>query len=112
MLGQQPGILSVSVALLAERAVVSYDASQGWTPEKVVAAIDEIGFDSEVLTEAKEDEVLLNVFGMTCSACTSSIERAVSAIDGVVLCKVSLTTQRAHIPVSYTHLTLPTTPYV
>lgn len=97
MLGQQPGILSVSVALLAERAVVSYDASQGWTPEKVVAAIDEIGFDSEVLTEAKEDEVLLNVFGMTCSACTSSIERAVSAIDGVVLCKVSLTTQRAHI---------------
>ena len=86
MLGKQEGILDVTVALLAERATVTYDASCGWTPEKVVEAIDDIGFDAEVVVEPKEDDVVLSIFGMTCSSCTSSLERAVS----------------------YTHLTLPT----
>ena len=56
MLGKQEGILDVTVALLAERATVTYDASCGWTPEKVVEAIDDIGFDAELVVEPKEDE--------------------------------------------------------
>lgn len=97
MLGKQEGILDVTVALLAERATVTYDASCGWTPEKVVEAIDDIGFDAEVVVEPKEDDVVLSIFGMTCSSCTSSLERVLRAEPGVVSCEVSLATQRAHI---------------
>lgn len=35
MLRTQPGILSIKVALLAERAVIEYDP-QLWTPDKLV----------------------------------------------------------------------------
>ena len=49
MLGQQPGIRSVSVALLAERAVVEYDEAQGWTPQKIADEIDDIGFEAQVI---------------------------------------------------------------
>ena len=97
MLGQKPGIESVTVALLAERATVVYDAASTWTPDKLVEAIDDIGFDAQVVPERAEDAVTLSVFGMTCSSCTSSLEHALMRVDGVVSCNVSLTLQRAQI---------------
>ena len=42
------------------------------------------------------------VTGMSCAACSARVEKAVSKVPGVESCSVSL-------PVSYTHLTLPTT---
>ncbi|KOS14403.1 copper p-type atpase [Malassezia pachydermatis] len=97
MLGQQEGIKSVSVALLAERAVVQYDAAQGWTPEKVAEEVDDIGFEARVIEAPREDEAILSVFGMTCSSCTSSVEHALLSVAGVESCGVSLTTQQARI---------------
>ena len=59
-----------------------------------------------------------NVTGMTCSACSSRVEKAVSKVPGVDMCQVNLLTNSMNvegtatgesiIPVSYTHLTLPT----
>ncbi|SHO79631.1 Similar to S.cerevisiae protein CCC2 (Cu(+2)-transporting P-type ATPase) [Malassezia sympodialis ATCC 42132] len=96
MLGQQSGIVSVSVALLAERAVVEFDAAQ-WTREKVAEAIEDIGFDAEVLEEARDNEVTLSVYGMTCASCTSSVERALRDVPGVTSVAVSLALQRAQV---------------
>ena len=73
MLGQQKGIESVNVALLAERAVVEYDADAGWTPEKIAEEIDDIGFEAEVVEEKSTEHVTLSVYGMTCASCTSSV---------------------------------------
>ena len=41
------------------------------------------------------------ITGMSCAACASHVEKAVAAVPGVQSVSVSL-------PVSYTHLTLPT----
>ena len=65
MLGQKPGIESVTVALLAERATVVYDAASTWTADKLVEAIDDIGFDAQVVPERAEDAVTLSVFGLS-----------------------------------------------
>jgi copper chaperone CopZ len=42
-------------------------------------------------------KVQLKVTGMTCSACTNSVESAVKALDGVVSASVSLLQNRAYV---------------
>ena len=56
------------------------------------------------------------VTGMSCAACSSRVEKAVSKVPGVTSCSVSLLTNSMGVEgtaseqaVSYTHLTLPTT---
>ncbi|SPO20793.1 probable CCC2 - P-type ATPase, Cu(2+)-transporting ATPase [Ustilago trichophora] len=119
MIRSQPGILSISVALLAEKATVIFDDSI-WTPEKVAEEIEDTGFDAtflEVLRTERPDADLvskeaisagassvpqldtaqLNVFGMTCASCSATIEREMAKIDGVKSISVSLSTEKARI---------------
>lgn len=96
MLRQQEGIQSVTVALLAEKAVVEYDG-QKWTPEKIAEEIEDIGFEAEQLPEEIQDVQTLKVYGMTCASCTSTVEREISAMDGVISCVVSLATEEARV---------------
>lgn len=96
MLRQQEGVYSVSVALLAEKAVVEFDPAR-WTSEQIAEEIEDIGFEASPLTQQREDSVLLNVFGMTCASCTSTVERQVGAMPGVLSCSVSLATEQAKV---------------
>lgn len=110
MLRQQEGISHVSVALLAERAVVQYDPDS-WTAEKIASEIEDIGFDAEALEdtmpaptgksltseEPSQDDVTLNVYGMTCASCVATIEKGLSETPGVISCSVALATEKAKI---------------
>ena len=96
MLRNQPGIHSVKVALLAERAVIEFDPLT-WTPEKIAEEISDIGFDAFHVPPARIDEVTLRIYGMTCSACTSTIESQLGAMPGVSSVSVSLATETAKI---------------
>ncbi|UZJ52709.1 hypothetical protein CBS101457_002029 [Exobasidium rhododendri] len=96
MLRQQEGIYSVSVALLAEKAVVEYDGSR-WTPEKIAEEIDDMGFEASVEVEIQEDAQVFKVFGMTCASCTMTVEKGVGDMDGVKSCVVSLATEEAKV---------------
>ncbi|GAA5957613.1 hypothetical protein JCM3765_001455 [Sporobolomyces pararoseus] len=92
----QEGIVTVIVALLAERAVIDFDASI-WTPEKLAEEIEEMGFEATPLEPIAEDTVILRVYGMTCGSCVSSIESALRSTPGILKATVSLTTERATI---------------
>ena len=96
MLRTQAGIISVTVALLAERAVVVYAPDQ-WTPEKLASEIEDIGFEAEVIEESQEDQVHLRIYGMTCASCSSTIERELGNHPGVLECSVNLSTEKARI---------------
>lgn len=114
MLRKQPGILNVSVALLAERAVVDYAPSQ-WSAAKIADEIEDIGFEAAVDSDVKAiappsfgedgiaeaapavEETTLAVYGMTCSACVASIESGVKELPGVLSCEVALATERAKV---------------
>ncbi|KIJ20907.1 hypothetical protein PAXINDRAFT_165731 [Paxillus involutus ATCC 200175] len=95
-LRSQPGMYSVKVALLAERAVVEYDPMV-WTPEKIMAEISDVGFDAVLIPIARSDTVTLRVYGMTCSSCTSTIENGLREIPGINSVAVSLATETAKI---------------
>jgi Cu+-exporting ATPase len=96
MLRTQAGIYSVTVALLAERAVVTYDAEK-WTPASLAEEIDDMGFEATPLEEAAEDSVTLRIYGMTCASCTGTVERALAARAGVLDASVNLTLETASV---------------
>lgn len=110
------GVKSVNVSLLSERAVVDHDA-QTVTPEQIAELIEDRGFGARVV-ETKASSVggevsskLANrtenrsgllvttvaVGGMTCGACTSSVQNAVANVDGVIQFNISLLAERAVI---------------
>lgn len=92
MLRNQSGIRSVKVALLAERGVVEYDP-QLWTVEKIIEEISDIGFDATEIPVHAADSITLRIYGMTCSACTSTVEKELGALPGVHSVSVSLATE-------------------
>ncbi|CAE6525278.1 unnamed protein product [Rhizoctonia solani] len=95
-LRSQPGIHSIQVALLAERAVVEYDPVL-WTDDKIAEEISDMGFDATLIPTAATSTLALRVFGMTCGACVATIEKQVAALPGVLSVAVSLPTERAQI---------------
>jgi Cu+-exporting ATPase len=104
------GVNSVDVSLLSERAVVEHDANL-ITPEQIAELIEDRGFGARVLetslagpqesssADLKDNSGLLvttiAIGGMTCGACTSSVEGALSTVDGVIQFNISLLAERA-----------------
>ncbi|KAH7318872.1 heavy metal translocatin [Rhizoctonia solani] len=95
-LRSQPGIHSIQVALLAERAVVEYDPVV-WTDDKIAEEISDMGFDATIIPTSATSTLALRIFGMTCGSCVATIEKQVSALPGVLSVAVSLPTERAQI---------------
>lgn len=96
MLRNQPGIHSVKVALLAERAVVEYDPEK-WTVEKIAEEISDIGFDATPIPPTRSDTVTLRIYGMTCSSCTSTVETELAKLPGIISVAVSLATETCKV---------------
>ncbi|KAF7588133.1 hypothetical protein BBP40_006133 [Aspergillus hancockii] len=105
------GVKSVSVSLLSERAVVEHDIS-AITPDQLAEIIEDRGFGAKVLDTttaqggASQEAAVstsqllvttISIDGMTCGACTSSIENIFNGVDGVTQFNISLLAERAII---------------
>jgi Cu+-exporting ATPase len=105
------GVYSVDVSLLSERAAVEHDADI-ITPEQITELIEDRGFGARVLdtslsgpqapstpvgSEEKSGLLVTTIAigGMTCGACTSSVQGALSTVDGVIQFNISLLAERA-----------------
>lgn len=68
-LRDQPGIISVSVALLAERGTFVYQSESTWTPQALASEIEDMGFEATWMEDRSvPGQVLLSVYGMTCAS--------------------------------------------
>ncbi|KAL0085394.1 hypothetical protein J3Q64DRAFT_1743522 [Phycomyces blakesleeanus] len=94
--GQQPGVVSVTVALLAERATVEYDAEL-CGPADIVKWVQDAGFDCQIVQVLASDEIQLQVFGMTCASCVHAIEQGLSKVPGILSASVNLMTETAKV---------------
>ncbi|KAG8950758.1 hypothetical protein FRC04_007177 [Tulasnella sp. 424] len=92
----KPGIHSIKVALLAERAVIEYDPDQ-WSTEKLVNEIEDIGFGATYLPPARSDTISFKIYGMTCSACVNTVETQLASVPGITSVSVSLATESCKI---------------
>ncbi len=84
------GVQEVHVNLLVGKAAVAYASDQAGVPQ-MVKAIQEIGY------EVPEEEILLTVRGMTCSACVAKVEKAVKGLPGVTSVVVNLLAESAKV---------------
>lgn len=82
MMRVQPGIHSIKVALLAERAVIEFDPLV-WTAEKLASEIEDIGFEATPLPPTCTDSVTLKIYGMVCASCEASITNQLKEVPGV-----------------------------
>ncbi|CAO3688728.1 unnamed protein product [Rhizopus stolonifer] len=93
----QKGVVDVSVALLAEKATVSFDSTL-IQPEQIVQAInDEAQFTASLIQPKQDDLLQLQIYGMTCASCVASIENGLKIVEGVLEVSVNLITERAKI---------------
>lgn len=90
------GISYVSVALLAERATVTFDPLD-IQPDTIRKIICDAGFEAKVIERKGNDVLQLQIYGMTCASCVTSIERGLSNLLGVLDVSVNLMTEKAQI---------------
>jgi len=92
------GAQAASVALATNEAAVTLDGTiHTCTAETLVQAVENAGFDASVLKPVTVNTVALRVGGMTCAACSSSVERALAATPGVSHVAVMLLTGSAEV---------------
>ncbi|MBN8280928.1 MAG: copper ion binding protein, partial [Gammaproteobacteria bacterium] len=91
-LGLVAGVQSASVNFAVERAGVGYDPARLTVPA-IADAITRAGF--EVPTES----FAFGIEGMTCSACSTRVEKALAQVPGVVSANVNLAIERADVKV-------------
>lgn len=89
VLNKMDGVVA-QVNLTTEKAKIAYDAEQT-SIDDITKKIENIGYG--VLTEKVE----LDVFGMTCAACSTRIEKVLNKQEGVNAASVNLTTETASI---------------
>ena len=63
----------------------------------LLEAIEDAGFEGEVVQEADSNSLTLQVEGMTCSSCSSAVEKALASQKGVVSAAVNLLAKRAEV---------------
>jgi Cu+-exporting ATPase len=88
-LSAAPGVSEASVNIANRMAQVTGDAS----PETLRTALKTAGYPAREATQR------LSIDGMTCASCTGRVERALSAVPGVLSASVNLATQTANIRV-------------
>lgn len=114
------GVKSMSVSLLAERAIVQHNAHI-ISADTLAEIIEDRGFDAQVIDSKVQENAepaagntglneqshtwttTVAIEGMTCGACTASIEKAFKNVPGLVKFNISLLAERAviaHDPVA------------
>src|SRR5699024_10571251 len=81
---------NAQVNLTTEKATIDYNPEKT-SVEDITNKIENVGYG--VLMEKTD----LDVFGMTCAACSNRIEKVLNKQDGVKLATVNLTTESASI---------------
>ncbi|MEI6797525.1 MAG: heavy metal-associated domain-containing protein, partial [Methanomassiliicoccales archaeon] len=89
-LGAVAGVQGANVNYAAEKATVTYDPDTV-NLDKLRAAVIDAGYGVII------NEVTLAVGGMTCASCTSTVEGAISELEGVFYASANLATEKVTV---------------
>lgn len=94
VVGNMDGVISASVNLATETMIAEYD-SEKVSEDRIMEAVSDAGF--EATPQVEGNSVSIAITGMTCSACSSRLERVLGNMDGVNEAQVSLANESAKI---------------
>ncbi|MDP4094356.1 MAG: heavy metal translocating P-type ATPase [Bacillota bacterium] len=88
------GVIESNVNFATEKLNITFD-EQRLTMDEVRNAISKAGYGAK--EEVSEKEVYLPIEGMTCTACSKAIERAVGRLEGIEAVNVNFASEKAYI---------------
>uniref|UniRef100_A0A0R0LL96 P-type Cu(+) transporter n=1 Tax=Glycine max TaxID=3847 RepID=A0A0R0LL96_SOYBN len=93
-----PGIREAIVDVLNNRAHVIFYPSFV-NVETIREAIEDAGFEAALLTDDKKSVQVcrIQIKGMSCTSCSSTLESVLQALDGVLEARVGLATEEAQV---------------
>ena len=103
VVGNMEGVDKAAVNLASETMAVDFDPDTT-SAEKIIATVQMAGFEADQKVEGTE--ITFPISGMTCSACSSRLERVLNAQDGMLLAQVSLATETASVKFDPAHISL------
>ncbi|KAI8979685.1 hypothetical protein BDF20DRAFT_835670 [Mycotypha africana] len=95
-LRSKKGVVTVNIALLAERGTVTFEPNLINT-EAIVKTINDAGFEAIAIERKQDDLIQLKIYGMTCGSCVASIENGLNNLPGVLEVSVNLLSETAKI---------------
>jgi len=78
--------VSANVNLAMENAMVTYE-DETIKPTDIIAKVEKLGYG------VQKEKVELDIYGMTCAACSTRIEKAISKMPGVTAASINLATE-------------------
>ncbi len=99
------GVIKANVNLLMKSAEIEYDSLQIRDLNVFENIINNIGYEAELYLP-KEKKIVLDIDGMTCTSCVSTIENTLNSFSGVIDVKVNLTSNKAEIIIDENNIDL------
>ncbi len=81
----------VEVSLAANTMKLKYDENM-LSSKDIIKMIDELGYSCSI--QQKNKKVTMAIEGMTCSACSAAVARAVGKLDGIIDAEVNIATNK------------------
>lgn len=103
VIGNIDGVDTAQINLATETLTVSYNSEQ-LSPTDIIQSVEDAGFEAAEIIEGTE--LTIPISGMTCSACSSRLERVLNASDGMLLAQISLATETASIKFNPSEISL------
>lgn len=91
-----PGVVSAGVNFPAEKAYVEYDPSLT-SEEKIIDVAAKTGYTAKLAQNPAIKSVVINIYGMTCSACVNRLQKSLDALPGVEEASINFASEKAHV---------------
>lgn len=65
--------------------------------DRIVAEIEKIGFEAEVIGSSSAEKAVLTISNMTCTSCSNKVETALLKKPGVIHATVNYLTNQAEV---------------
>lgn len=95
-LNKLDGIVNANVSIASEKGQVEYDINV-IDLKTILSTIDDLGYKAVLEKEQSTQKVTLKVNGMTCTACSNTIEKSLNKMDGVVSASVNFAAEKTTI---------------
>lgn len=90
------GIIDANINIATEKGQVQYDASK-IDKQTIVNAVDNLGYKAILNEERNTQKVTLKVKGMSCTACSGQIEKALNRMEGITAATVNFAAEKTAI---------------
>jgi Cu+-exporting ATPase len=95
-LNSTDGIVEANINIAAEKGQVNYDGTK-IKPEEIIKIVEAIGYKAVLDQEKKLEKVSLKVKGMTCTACSNRVEKALNKMEGIESAAVNFAAEKVSI---------------